>query len=129
MNREVLKYCKEVEVKFNNFCKEQLKIIKSFKKPEYDVLCSDVQERILRLKLEKIKYNIDDNNNLEKVAISTLKEDFIENYTNELNRHKEWINTIKDRLSSDGFDVFLERCIKNISIERYDLYKSILNLQ
>lgn len=77
MNNAGLAYCKSSEDSFNRCTTKD--------KPHYGWSDSCVQERILRLDIEARMYDLDssDVNALERLAVATLKEDFVKKYTYE----------------------------------------------
>ena len=106
MNENVIKFCNKVDNEFREFVAKQRNINKRFITPTFDTLSSAVVERIMRLNLEKNFYKIDDNNDLEMVAIATLKQDFIKNYSHNIDK-LDLLNRIKNMGISEYLKTYI----------------------
>lgn len=79
MNNNWVLYISNIEKEFTEKCNSLKKLDSTFEKPKFNWSDSKVQERLLRIWNEYRDFDLDIYNpiELEKIAIATLKEDFI----------------------------------------------------
>lgn len=91
MNQKWINYCIAMQQFFLKNKDEIEKIYSNFNLWKFDLNDSKIEERIMRLWIEAKLYELDtrDRWELERVAIATLKEDYIKNWLNFIKQNVE----------------------------------------